>query len=59
MTADDGRRVLRGRVVSGMGGHAHSMTIYAELYEAKTGMRLYPGRKGSQRRVGRTLVRAG
>jgi riboflavin kinase len=35
--------VLRGRVSGGIGGHAHWMTVHAELYEAKTGVRLYPG----------------
>ena len=41
--AEDGSRVLRGRVVPGIGGHAHWMTVYADLYEAKTGVRLFPG----------------
>jgi hypothetical protein len=35
--------VLHGRVTAGIGGHAHWMTIHADLYEAKTGVRLYPG----------------
>lgn len=43
MAATGGSRVLRGRVVSGIGGHARWMTVYADLYEAKTGVRLFPG----------------
>ena len=35
--------LMRGRVTSGIGGHAHWMTVHADLYEAKTGSRLYPG----------------
>jgi riboflavin kinase, archaea type len=35
--------MLRGRVTSGIGGHGHWMNLYADLYEAKTGARLYPG----------------
>jgi riboflavin kinase, archaea type len=35
--------VVRGRIASGTGGHAHWMRLHAELYEAKTGARLYPG----------------
>lgn len=34
---------VRGRVASGLDNHARWMTIYAELYEAKTGVELYPG----------------
>jgi riboflavin kinase, archaea type len=34
---------LRGRVASGVGGHAKWMRIHADLYEVKTGVRLYPG----------------
>jgi CTP-dependent riboflavin kinase len=30
-------------VVSGIGGHAHWMTVHADLYEEKTGTQLYPG----------------
>ena len=29
--------------MSGVGGLAHWMTVYADVYEAKTGVRLYPG----------------
>ena len=35
--------VLRGRVTSGIGGHTHWMTVHADLYESRTGMRLFPG----------------
>jgi riboflavin kinase, archaea type len=35
--------ILSGRVTSGIGGHAHWMREYADLYEAKTGVRLFPG----------------
>ena len=35
--------LLRGWVTGGTGGHAHWMTTHADLYEAKTGVRLYPG----------------
>ena len=35
--------LLRGKVRSGIGGHAHWMAVRADLYEAKTGVRLYPG----------------
>ena len=35
--------LLRGRVTSGISGHAHWMTVHADLYEQKTGVRLYPG----------------
>jgi CTP-dependent riboflavin kinase len=34
---------LRGRVASGIGGHAKWMRVHADLYEAKTGVQLYPG----------------
>ena len=34
---------LRGRVSGGVGGLAHWMTLHADLYEEKTGVRLYPG----------------
>jgi riboflavin kinase, archaea type len=40
---DDSGVELRGRVATGIGGHAHWMEVYADLYEAKTGVRLYPG----------------
>jgi CTP-dependent riboflavin kinase len=30
-------------VTDGIGDHAHWMTVHADLYEAKTGVRLYPG----------------
>ena len=43
MAHEGGSRVLRGRVASGIGGHAHWMIVYADLYEAKTGVLLYPG----------------
>lgn len=35
--------VLRGQVTGGKGEHAHWMTVHADLYEAKTGIALYPG----------------
>jgi riboflavin kinase, archaea type len=35
--------MLRGRAASGIGGHAHWMMVHADLYETKTGVRLYPG----------------
>ena len=35
--------MLRGRVTAGIGGQAHWMTVHADRYEAKTGVRLYPG----------------
>lgn len=35
--------VLRGRVISGVGDLANRMMDYADLYEAKTGVHLYPG----------------
>jgi riboflavin kinase, archaea type len=35
--------LLRGRVTVGIGAHARWMTVHADLYEAKTGVRLYPG----------------
>jgi riboflavin kinase, archaea type len=35
--------VLRGRVTAGIGGHAHWMALHADLYQAKTGVRLFPG----------------
>jgi riboflavin kinase len=38
-----GGMLLRGRVTDGLGDHAHWMTVHADLYEAKTGVRLYPG----------------
>ena len=38
-----GDMLLRGWVTGGTGGHAHWMTTHADLYEAKTGVRLYPG----------------
>jgi CTP-dependent riboflavin kinase len=38
-----GGMLLRGRVTGGIGDHARWMTIHADLYEAKTGVRLYPG----------------
>jgi CTP-dependent riboflavin kinase len=38
-----GPMLLRGRVTGGTGDLAHWMTIHADLYEAKTGVRLYPG----------------
>src|ERR1700685_2027405 len=34
---------LRGRVTSGVGGQAKWMRVHADIYEAKTGVRLYPG----------------
>ncbi|MGB7051348.1 MAG: hypothetical protein WBG41_07255 [Acidimicrobiales bacterium] len=44
MTARDWRmEVLRGRVISGVGDLANRMMDYADLYEAKTGVHLYPG----------------
>ncbi len=36
--------VLRGRVISGVGDLANRMMEYADLYEAKTGVHLYPDR---------------
>ena len=38
-----GRNVLRGRVAGGIGNLARWMIQYADLYERKTGVRLYPG----------------
>lgn len=38
-----GGMLLRGRVTGGIGGLAHWMTVHADLYEAKIGVRLYPG----------------
>ena len=38
-----GGMLLRGMVTGSIGGHAHWMTVYADLYETKTGVRLYPG----------------
>lgn len=38
-----GDMLLRGRVSSGIGNLAHWMTVYSDLYETKTGVRLYPG----------------
>jgi CTP-dependent riboflavin kinase len=35
--------VLRGEVTAGVGDLASRMRMYAEHYEAATGMRLYPG----------------
>lgn len=35
--------VLRGEVTAGVGDLANRMRMYAEHYEAATGMRLYPG----------------
>jgi riboflavin kinase, archaea type len=35
--------MLRGRVTGGIGDLARWMTVHADLYEAKTGVRLYPG----------------
>src|SRR5580704_936800 len=35
--------LLRGLVTGGVSGHAHWMTVHADLYAAKTGVRLYPG----------------
>jgi len=35
--------MLRGRVTGGVGSLAHWMTVHADLYEARTGVRLYPG----------------
>jgi riboflavin kinase len=35
--------LLRGLVTGGIGGLAHWMTLHADLYETKTGVRLYPG----------------
>jgi riboflavin kinase, archaea type len=35
--------ILRGRVTGGIGDLARWMTMHADLYEAKTGVRLYPG----------------
>ncbi|MPZ74554.1 MAG: DUF120 domain-containing protein [Nitriliruptorales bacterium] len=37
------RTVLRGRVARGIGDLARWMTQYSELFERKTGVRLYPG----------------
>jgi riboflavin kinase, archaea type len=34
---------LRGRVAKGIGGQAQWMREHTDLYEAKTGVRLYPG----------------
>lgn len=34
---------VRGRVTGGISGHTHWMTVHADLYEAKTGVSLYPG----------------
>ena len=38
-----GVMLLRGRESGGIGNLAHLMTVHADLYEAKTGVRLYPG----------------
>lgn len=35
--------LLRGRVTGGIGDHAYWMTVHADLYEARTGVFLYPG----------------
>jgi CTP-dependent riboflavin kinase len=40
---DDREVVLPGRVASGIGGHAHWMTVHSDLYAAKVGMELFPG----------------
>jgi riboflavin kinase, archaea type len=35
--------VLRGKIVTGTGDYAQWITKYQEYYQAKTGMRLFPG----------------
>jgi riboflavin kinase, archaea type len=37
------RELLRGRVAGGIGDLAHWMIEYADVYERKMGVRLYPG----------------
>ena len=35
--------ILRGVVTTGVGGHAHWMVKYADLYRSATGLHLFPG----------------